>query len=554
MGDRNYWEDVYWPRVMKRRLSRRRLIQIGALGTAGAVSAVYLGCSSGGNKTSGTSQAGATLAPAGTPKMGGTVTAVDAVTISSLDPALSADGNDKIATDNIFDYSVDTHMDASGSLSAVGVLAESWEWVEPTRLNMKYRQGVKFHDGTDFDASAVKYNVERVMDPKLASPRGTDYKVVDHLEQPDANTLTYVLKNVDYNFVASLGSWSGLISSPTAIEKYGDDYANHPTGTGPFMFKSQQAGSSLELVKNPSYWRTGEPYLDALTIHIISDKAVEAAAFKSGDLDADLSGYLDTSDVLSFQNDPGFNVVMGGSSLILRIYMTCLKPPLDNVHLRRAMSYAVNQQEFVSKYNGLAFATPAPLSRNSIYDNPDQPDPEFNLDKAKQEMKLAGLDNGISFELVASTDPVMSADAELLVQQLSKIGVNCKLVLELNATPRIISGNFDALMITMPSDAGSITFMMRSVYHSKSQFNQAVLSDPQMDSLIDQAGQEPDPNKQRAIYWQVMKIIMDNAYDIPLCGLPSIAVMRKNLQGYIPASQPGGLETAGQFREMWLSS
>ncbi len=555
MSDKGYWENVYWPRVMKQRLSRRRLIQIGALGTAGAVSAVYLGCSGGSKTNGGTPAAGKTAAPAGTPKPGGTISTVILGILSSLDPVYVKGGTDRLATYNIYDAPISHSLQANGSLAVVGSLAESWEWVDDTHLNMTFRKGIKFTDGTDFDAAAVKYNVDRMEDPKTASPRAAELAAVDHLElSSDPYTMTYVLKKPDYVFLSTLYPWTSAVCSPTAIEKWGDDYANHPTGTGPFMLKGSATAAAVEFVENPDYWRSGEPYLDGYTIRLMSDSAVVASAFNTGELDIDFTGALDSADVVSFQNDPKFNVVTAGAAGILRIFINTSRPPLDNVHLRRALSLAVNRQEFVSKYNGLNFITPSPLPRHSAYDNPDQPDPEFNLDKAKEEMKAAGFENGVDITLSTFNTPVVTSDGELLIEQFSKIGVNCSLYTGSDMTAKAVNGDFELLYTNWPTDYSSIDYAMRQVYHSNSAFNHGVSSDPQMDALIDQAALEPDPNKRKQLYWQVMKMVVDNVYDISVSGLPQLAVMRSNVQGFIPGDQPGGPELAFSFRRLWLSS
>jgi len=557
MTDGNYWNQKYWPRVMRQRLSRRRLIQIGTLGTAGVVSAAYLGC--GGDEKNGggkTPIAGETPVAVGTPRAGGTLTAMAQAAFSSWDPALVSSGIDKIGYNNIYDAPINRDIHPDGSLTIKGNLAESWEWVDPTHLKMTFRKGIKFTDGTDFTAEAVKFAVERTKNPETKSTRTAELRSIDHVELSDAYTMTYVLSRPDYVFLTLNDMWACSIPSPTAVEKWGSDFINHPTGTGAFMLQRQESGASYELVKNPNFWQPGEPYLDGYNIQIIPDKAVAASALKSGQVDFCLRESLDSADIVSFQKDSEFKVSVSGAQGVKRIFIAKTRPPGDNIHLRKAMTLAINREEFVAKYSGLVFITPAPLPRQSAYNNPDQPDPEFNLEKAKAEMKLAGLEDGVTIRLSVSTDPTDQSDGELMMQQLAKIGVKCELdsVPPTGIATRAVSGSFDFLYMNFPADIGGMEYIMREIYHSKGVFNVGITEDPNMDAIIEKAWLEPDIGKRRELYWQVMKIAMDGVYEIPIIGVSDIAVMRKNIEGYVPISEPGGPELEFQFRRFWLSS
>jgi len=551
----NYWNDRYWPRIMKQRLSRRRLIQIGALGTAGAVSAAYLGCGTdegeGGKTTTGPTAAGETPVP------GGSFTLGSASAPSSMDPALfGGGGSDLVALYNMYDAPVIRDYSAEGEIVLLPSLAESWEWIDDTHLSMKFRQDVEFHDGTDFNASAAKAHYDRILNPETNSTRIADYKMLDHVEQVDDFSATYVLKFKNVLFVSALMGWGSSIPSPTAVAKYGVDYPNHPTGTGAFMFKRQEPGALYEFEKNPNYWRKGQPLLDGFKIKIVPDKAVAAAALKAGDIDGASGAELDQKDISSFQNDPKFEVYVGGASGMKQIWINKSRPPGDNIHLRKAMSLAINRDEFVDKYSGLAFVSPGPLPRRSPWDNPDEPDPEYNLDKAKEEMKLAGLEDGVTINIYSTTDPTDLSDAELLLAQWAKIGVkaNFEFIALVVAAVKLNAGEFDFAFGSFGAALGDIDYVMETIFTTGGFFNGGATKDDRIDQLVNRGkNDEADFATRRATYWAAMRIINENFYQIWVIGQPDVVVMKKEIRGYIPRSEPGGPGYEQQFRGYWIS-
>ena len=131
---------------------------------------------------------------AGTPKPGGKITIASNAAVSSLDPAIWSLGSDKYVTYNVFDWPATQGTDEDGNLTVMPNLAESFEWVDNTHLAFRWRQGVKFHDGIDFNSDAIQAYYKRVLDPATKSPRAAELRTLDHVESADAYNSTYVLK------------------------------------------------------------------------------------------------------------------------------------------------------------------------------------------------------------------------------------------------------------------------------------------------------------------------------------------------------------------------
>jgi peptide/nickel transport system substrate-binding protein len=542
MEDVNYWLDKKRREMLTKRLSRRRFIQIGAAGSAGAFLLAACGGSKGGQVPQGTP------GPAGTPKPGGRITIGSSAAVSSLDPAFWTLGYDKFVTYNVYDWPVTEGTDEDGNLNVQPDLAESFEWIDDTHIHFKWRQGIKFHDGTDFNSDAIQAYYKRVLDPATASPRAAELHSFDHVESADAYDSTYVLKEPDaVALTLTFTFWTSCIPSPAA-----SNLAQNPIGTGPFIFKSQQPGTSYELVKNPNYWRSGEPYLDGYTVKVIPDTAVAAAALKAGEVD--FVAYLQSQDAAQFRQDPSFTVSRYALGAV-KIYVNNNLGACQDERVRKALSLAINRDDWLAKFGGEAFLTPGPLIKGGALANPDEPDPVYDPQQAKQLLAAAGYQDGLQFErLFTTTDPVAQSNMELLQAQWQQVGVTGKVeyVQPSTAGVRLITGDYEVAIGGTFGEGDD--YELRNVYYSKGVYNAGTLSDPDVDRLIDSAKLEFDPNERMKIYCQVQKIIMDKAEAIFVVGVPTPLVLANRVQGYTPdLAIKGQPRMQNQWREIWVS-
>jgi peptide/nickel transport system substrate-binding protein len=541
MQDKDYWLNKGGR--LQGRLSRRRLIQLSATGSAGAF-LLAAGC--GGGQSEQASQG--TPVSAGTPQPGGKITIATAAAISSLDPAIWSLGSDKYVTYNVFDWPVTQGTDKDGNLATVPNLAESFEWVDNTHVHFKWRQGVKFHDGTDFNSDAIQAYYKHVLDPATKSPRAAELRTLDHVESADAYNSTYVLKEPDAVALdLAFSFWTSCIPSPAAT-----DLANKPIGSGPFIFQSQQPGASYELVKNPNYWRPEEPYLDGFGVKVLPDKAVVAAALKAGEVDA--AATLEIRDVAAFKQDPGFNV-FPVARLVQKVYVNNNRGACQDERVRKALSLAINRDDYIQRYAGEAFVTPGPLVKGGALANPDEPDPVSDPEQARQLLAAAGYADGISFDrLFTTTEPADQTNAEILQAQWEKVGVkvNVEYVAIAQAGARLATGDYELAMGGSFGEGDD--YELRNVYYSKGVFNAGTITNPDIDRLIDAAKLELDPNERRKLYWQVQQIIMQKTIAVFIIGVPTNIVVAKRVQGYTPdLAIKGQPRMQNQWRELWVS-
>jgi peptide/nickel transport system substrate-binding protein len=260
---------------------------------------------------------------------------------------------------------------------------------------MTLRKGVKFHDGTDFNAQAVKWNLER---SKQAKVIGTDtWKSIEAL---DDYTVRINLTQFDSGLEERLGGQISMPVSPTAVQKYGEDWMlTHPVGTGPFKFKSYERDVSIKYEKFDGYWQKGQPYLDGIEILPVKDLMVGMAALRAG------QGHLifnSSTEYAKTLKDLGFNVA-ARMSTIVSICPDSANPKsvLANKKVREALEHAIDRKALASLGQGYwraayQWAIPEyPLGYNA-----DLPGREYNPAKAKQLLAEAGYPNGFKTKII----------------------------------------------------------------------------------------------------------------------------------------------------------
>jgi peptide/nickel transport system substrate-binding protein len=329
--------------------------------TASIMVALLYGCSNTKTPTSTTSQATTSSAPIAAEGTAGGKLRVGIITdFGTLDPAKSTRLIDEELYNNIYDPMIKITPDGK----FIPGLSTKWTISDEGKTyTFELRKDVKFHDGTDFNAEAVMDNWNWILDKANASPRRTDLIMVENMTAPDPYTLVVKLKTPFTPFIATITGRTGLISSPAAKKKFGEQYEMNPVGTGPFQFVEWNKNDHLTIRKNPNYWEKEFPKLDEVEFKPIVNQSQK--------LNALISGQVDLVDSIPFQEIPkvekmkGFKLGVGTSFGFSRLYMNLTKPQFQDVHIRRAMNYAINRDElnqiiYFGKYvPGYSFFSPA---------------------------------------------------------------------------------------------------------------------------------------------------------------------------------------------------
>ena len=230
-------------------------------------------------------------------------------------------------------------------------LAESLEPNDDfTVWTLKLRPDVEFHDGTPLDAEAMKTIFDDYLTVDGANTQGA-LRDVESMDVVDDLTVTYSLSQPNAAFADILAGPAGWPFSPTAAAELGDAFGDQPVGTGPFKFVSWQRDGAFVVERNENYWQDGLPYLDEITFRPIPDEETRATSLESGDVDAvqsvRLSAFLDR-----VRDIPDVEIALGLSSGGGNIMFNTTEPPMDDVRIRQALAYAIDQQAVVDVVAG----------------------------------------------------------------------------------------------------------------------------------------------------------------------------------------------------------
>ncbi len=573
--------------VRDMRNSRRDFLRAAAVGIAGAAGAgIFSACGdatvaptvTGGASGAATAQGarpattgatGATtgaapMMAAGTPKRGGTLTVAIQNDWVSLDPLFnSAEPNGtNMIYDQWFRWSPDAKM--GGQWGPQPDLVAEWDLKE-NAATFKLRTGVKFTDGTPWDAKAAKWNLDRMIFHPQSTIRANlggvdiskeDKAQVDRIKETasgpfefsskaveavDAATVRINLASPIAGLIAALSDASQYSNpvSPTAYNKGGKDaYGRNPVGTGPFRFAEWRTGSQVTLERNPDYWKKDAaggalPYLDKIVYRLIVDDSVRLLDLRSGNVQ--FTELIQGKDVMGIRNESTLTLVQSetsGNNYRLIFDSTNKNSPFTKQKtLRQAMLHAIDRDAMLQVLGFGAGVTLKQLApRGSIAYN--EMLPFYGYDKAKatqlvreavtKDSSIAGPDGKVAATITAINRAVDKAQAEMIKQFADTVGFNVKIeileraawVSKLVTTPGQPGGEFDFATMRNPNTADDPDGEVRAFYYSKGSFNAGHVNDPMRDMMIDKASASYNIEQRKMLYTQLSQA----AHDDPVYG------------------------------------
>lgn len=290
------------------------------------------------------------------------------------------------------------------------------------------RDKVKFHDGTDFNAKAVKVNLERVLDKSNGLARYNQFSRIKRVEVVDPLTVKIVLKKPFSALINALAHPAAMMISPTALKKWGENIAFHPVGTGPFKFVEWDPATHLTVEKWEGYWEEGIPKIDTLTFRTVTNNNTRAAMLQTGE--AQFIYPVPYAQAKLLEKDPNIDVVATPSIILEYLSMNMLHEPFDDVRVRRAINYAINKRAMAKVvFRGYAIPAEGVIPQGVKYAKKLGPWP-YNPEKARQLLKEAGYPDGFSTTLWSAYNDGTSAKAlQFLQQQLGQVGIDVKVKL-----------------------------------------------------------------------------------------------------------------------------
>ncbi|MHC0036257.1 ABC transporter substrate-binding protein [Pseudoneobacillus sp. C159] len=473
----------------------------------------------------------------------------------SLDPITTTEGETFKVTENIYENLVtfgeqDTTIHPS--------LAEDWTVTEDgLTYEFKLRQGVKFHDGTDFNADAVVFNFNRWMNGNedqfpyytmFGGYKGEEGHVIKEVSAVDDHTVKFVLTRPQAPFLKNLAMSPFGIASPAAVEKYGDDFRKNPVGTGPFKFVSWVENDTITLEKNPEYWQKGLPKLNKVIYRVIPENTARLNSLAAGEIDV-MDG-LNNSDEATVLANPDLQVIERPSMNVGYIGLTNTHKPFDNKLVRQAINHAIDKQALIDAfYGGKAEPAKNPMPPAiSGYNDDIEPYP-YDLEKAKALLAEAGYADGFKIDLWAMPVarpymPEAMKVAEVIQASLAEIGVTANIQSVDWATylQRAKNGEFDMFMLGWTGDNGDADNFIYTLLDKDSigSNNSAMYSSDELHEVLIQAQTETDENIRIELYKKAQEIVHEDAPWVPLVHSIPLLAAHKDVLNYKP--HPTGSE------------
>ena len=465
---------------------------------------------------------------------GGSLTTTLSFDPGSLDPDVFYGNEGLLITTSCYDGLLQYK---DNTTEIVPSLAESYEVANGgKRYTFKLRDGVKFADGTDFDADAMRFSIER----RREVDAGPAYMVAPIVKTsaPDPLTLVVDLKTPINPFTSWLASPYGLKAvNPAAVKKYekGDDsaqewMATHCAGTGPYDLTKVTKGQRYDLTANKYYW--GEkPEFSKVALKLIPSFPTQALQLRSGDIDMMTHG-LTKADVATFDQDSGFEVVRRPGISATNLWINANKPNLKNSEVRRAIGLALDRQKLVDEvygddatvYNGV-FA-PETLPPEHDFDLDYDPDEAERIVSAQPEDKRT-----ITLQFTSDDAPNQQI-AGLMAQQLEAVGFDVKQ----RGLPETEVFNFteapenrrpDMIVLPQNPDDASPSSFPQLQWLSTGAFFPPI--DPAADKVFERAVQTGDEDEALDLYGQAADMYRQHYVFVPIANTKAVITTRKGI-------------------------
>jgi peptide/nickel transport system substrate-binding protein len=439
----------------------------------------------------------------------------------------SWDGQAFSLNSSIYDYLIE--MDArTGDL--VPALATEWSTPDGIVWTFKLRQGVTFHDGSDFTAEDVKFTLERTQDPDIGHLKAEDFSVIEKIETPDDYTVVLTLSTSLPTFMYTLTDYNMAILSSSY--DYGSRGESAPMGTGAFKLERLIPKESALLVKNENYWQTGYPKADELRIYFVPDIDASVSLLESGEVD--IVPQISPTIKKRLEGLGGFNVVSPYQESRFIALVQSMEPFDDN-RVRLAFKYAVDPAILAKACQGTLDETiyynESPIV-NALAQYHDIPLRGQDIDKAKELLSEAGYPDGVSVEIYYGSDhPYGNEIAQALKEMTAPAGFD----LDLKGYPRDIYLSQHWLNVPMSITGWGVrvdpSMLLSLAFHSEGPWNESHMDDPEVDELIDSIKREVDDEARMELYKRLQEVFYERGTMVNL-QVPYLVALNDAVQDY----------------------
>lgn len=470
----------------------------------------------------------------GTPTSGGVLKVGTDIPVATMDPSLPVGSSGLLVDESIYGKLMTT----DGTGAPVPQLARSLTTSDGGKTwTLTLPAGVKFSDGTAFDASAVITYFKQLAAPTSKSLQAGSMRQIQTLTAKDPQTVVMTLKSPDVGFAIVFTTGSpAMVPSPTAVAKLGDQFGLHPVGAGPFKVKSFQPNGTVDVVRNPDYIVPGRPYVDEIQFIPTPDDSARLQGVRSGSLDV---GSVGTAADYASAQSAGLTVLKQPSLSYYGLLLNLTKAPFNDINFRTAVIEAINLDGLNKAAFGGSEAPTVGLvaAANPNYKKVDWP--TYNPSDAKRLVKQYTASTGkpASFQLIIPNPSSFSKLASVLQQMLKQVGIDMKYSV---STPQVMvtsvgAGTYQAQM--RPQEiAPNIAAGVADSYASDSAYNQGLAGDPALDALIEKSRTATSQSERTDIYDQMQVELAKWRPQIPLVTMSYGFYIGSRVGGF-----PGGI-------------
>lgn len=430
--------------------------------------------------------------------------------------ASDATGLDPYDYGNIFSelvmrqiYNKLMEKDVEGNL--VPSLAEKVVQKDDLTYEVTLREGIKFHNGEALTPQDIKYTLTRIADsPTYGYIFGKIDK--DSFEIADEKTLTFKITEPDGSFLSALSHPAASILNEKAVTEAGENYAQNPVGTGPFKFDSRVKLDSITLTKNEDFWGD-KPAYGKMILKVIPEPNNRLIELESGNVDIALS--IAPNDISKIEENSNLELFRKLDNSVHFVALNVTKAPFDNPVAREALAYAIDMKSIVeSVYMGVGQVATGPVNPNFPYSiSNDTPVHEFNVEKAKELFKEAGVAEGTVLKIYVNDNQQRKDIATIMQSQLQAVGLNADITtLEWGAYVDALENKEDNMFIMSWSPSViDPHYALFSPFHTKNMGegpNYMYYSNPELDNILDEAIKLTNSPQREQLYKQAQEIVI----------------------------------------------
>ena len=497
----------------------------------------------------------------------------------SMDPH----GSNDVPSEQVRDTIYEPLVTQDENLEIVPALASEWEQTDETTWRFTLEEDVKFHDGSDFNAEAVKANIDRLLDPAMASARSFILEMVSEVNVVDEHTVELV---TEYPFSPLPGHLSHGAGKMISRELIDEDYQNaideagldmtvedyyelradggseyeeasdaiaqylgtvveqNPVGTGYMKFESRTPGESTSLVANEDYWG-GAPNIDSATFKVVSETGSRLAELETGS--SDFIAQVESSNIQRVEENENVTLERTDSVSIDYIGFNTQKEPFDDKRVRQAITHAFDKEAVLSGvYNDSGTPAAAPLAPGVLGYDENLEGPEYDMDKARELLAEAGYEDGFDVNLMVNDDNPERVDMAVWLQEsLAELDINVTIEqVEWGAYLEMTgSGEHDMFILGWSNSTGDPDNGISPLFHSDmvgAPGNRSFFENDELDALLDEGKRESDQDAREEIYKDAQELLVEEA--------PAIFVRHsENLNAYQNSVEGLGIDSYNIF-------